>query len=63
MNKDTIIGFVLIAVVLIAFSWYNLPRSRKQKRLPARQKPKQPLRVTRQPCSMPPSTDKMKTSY
>ncbi len=25
MNKDTIIGFVLIAVVLIAFSWYNQP--------------------------------------
>jgi len=25
MNKDTIIGFVLIAVVLIAFSWYNSP--------------------------------------
>ena len=25
MNKDTIIGFVLIAVVLIGFSWYNQP--------------------------------------
>ena len=25
MNKDTITGFVLIAVVLIAFSWYNQP--------------------------------------
>ncbi len=25
MNKDTIIGFVLIAVVLIAFSWWNQP--------------------------------------
>ena len=25
MNKDTIIGFVLIAVVLIGFSWWNQP--------------------------------------
>jgi YidC/Oxa1 family membrane protein insertase len=25
MNKDTIIGFVLIAMVLIGFSWYNQP--------------------------------------
>ena len=25
MNKDTIIGFVLIAIVLIGFSWYNQP--------------------------------------
>ena len=25
MNKDTIIGFVLIALVLIGFSWYNQP--------------------------------------
>ena len=25
MNRDTIIGFVLIALVLIAFSWYNQP--------------------------------------
>jgi YidC/Oxa1 family membrane protein insertase len=25
MNKDTIIGFVLIAIVLIAFSWWNQP--------------------------------------
>ena len=25
MNRDTIIGFVLIAVVLIGFSWYNQP--------------------------------------
>ena len=25
MNKDTMIGFVLIAVVLIGFSWYNQP--------------------------------------
>ena len=25
MNRDTIIGFVLIAVVLIGFSWYNSP--------------------------------------
>ena len=25
MNRDTIIGFVLIAVVLISFSWYNQP--------------------------------------
>ena len=23
MNKDTIIGFVLIALVLIGFSWWN----------------------------------------
>ena len=25
MNRDTIIGFVLIAVVLIGFSWWNQP--------------------------------------
>ena len=25
MNKDTVTGFVLIAIVLIAFSWYNQP--------------------------------------
>ena len=25
MNRDTIIGFILIAVVLIGFSWYNQP--------------------------------------
>ena len=25
MNKDTIIGFALIALVLIGFSWYNQP--------------------------------------
>lgn len=25
MNRDTIIGFVLIALVLIGFSWYNSP--------------------------------------
>ena len=25
MNKDTLIGFVLIAVVLIGFSWWNQP--------------------------------------
>ncbi|MBO6254668.1 MAG: YidC/Oxa1 family insertase periplasmic-domain containing protein, partial [Bacteroidaceae bacterium] len=25
MNRDTIIGFALIAVVLIGFSWYNQP--------------------------------------
>ena len=25
MNRDTIIGFVLIALVLIGFSWWNQP--------------------------------------
>ena len=25
MNRDTVIGFVLIALVLIVFSWYNQP--------------------------------------
>ena len=25
MNKDTIIGFILIALVLIGFSWWNQP--------------------------------------
>ena len=25
MNRDTVIGFVLIALVLIGFSWYNQP--------------------------------------
>ena len=30
MNKDTIIGFVLIALVLIGVSWYNQPSARHQ---------------------------------
>ena len=25
MNRDTLIGFILIALVLIGFSWYNQP--------------------------------------
>ena len=25
MNRDTVIGFVLIALVLIGFSWWNQP--------------------------------------
>ena len=25
MNRDTLIGFILIAVVLIGFSWWNQP--------------------------------------
>ena len=25
MNKDTITGFVLIALILVAFTWYNQP--------------------------------------
>ena len=25
MDKNTVIGFILIAVVLIGFSWYNRP--------------------------------------
>ena len=25
MNKDTLIGFVLIGIVLIGFSWWNQP--------------------------------------
>ena len=25
MNKDNIIGFILIALVLIGFSWWNQP--------------------------------------
>ena len=25
MNKDTLIGFLLIGLVLIGFSWYNQP--------------------------------------
>ena len=39
MNKDTIIGFVLIAVVLIGFSWYNQPSAEESKtvlQLPSR---------------------------
>ena len=27
MDKNTILGFVLIAAVLIGFSWYNQPSS------------------------------------
>ena len=44
MNKDTIIGFVLIAVVLIGFSWWNQPSAeqieaaRKQDSIAAVQK-------------------------
>ena len=25
MNRDTVIGFILIGLVLIGFSWYNQP--------------------------------------
>ena len=44
MNRDTIIGFVLIAVVLIGFSWWNQPSAeqveaaRKQDSIAAIQK-------------------------
>lgn len=31
MNKNNIIGFLLIAVVLIGFSWYNQPSAEEQK--------------------------------
>ncbi|WP_418319041.1 membrane protein insertase YidC [Segatella sp.] len=31
MNKNTIIGFLLIAVVLIGFSWYNQPSAEEQR--------------------------------
>lgn len=31
MNKNNIIGFLLIAVVLIGFSWYNQPSAEKQR--------------------------------
>ena len=34
MNKDTIIGFVLIALVLIGFSWYK-PQGSKTALLPS----------------------------
>ena len=30
MNKNTVIGFVLIAVILILFSWYNAKEGREQ---------------------------------
>ena len=44
MNRDTIIGFVLIALVLIGFSWWNQPSAeqieaaRKQDSIAAIQK-------------------------
>ena len=31
MDKNTIIGFVLIAAVLIGFSWYNRPTEEELK--------------------------------
>ena len=31
MDKNTIIGFVLIAAVLIGFSWYNRPSEEELK--------------------------------
>lgn len=31
MNKNNIIGFLLIAVVLIGFSWYNQPSAEEQR--------------------------------
>ena len=31
MNKNNIIGFLLIAVVLIGFSWYNQPSAKEQR--------------------------------
>ena len=32
MNKNTIIGFVLIGLILIGFSWYNSKIFREQER-------------------------------
>ena len=32
MNKNTILGFVLIAVILIGFSWYNSKIYKEQER-------------------------------
>ena len=31
MDKNNIIGFLLIAVVLIGFSWYNQPSAEEQR--------------------------------
>ena len=31
MNKNNIFGFLLIAVVLIGFSWYNQPSAEEQR--------------------------------
>ena len=31
MNKNNTIGFLLIAVVLIGFSWYNQPSAEEQR--------------------------------
>ena len=58
MNRDTIIGFVLIALVLIGFSWWNQPSAeqieaaRKQDSIAAIQKDSaQPVSKT----ALPPS--------
>ena len=58
MDKNTIIGFVLIAAVLIGFSWYNRPteeelkaqqeqvekQKAEQQKAAEKSKPKQPSR-------------------
>ena len=33
MNKNTIIGFVLIGAILLGFSWYNSKIYKEQQRL------------------------------
>ena len=74
MNRDTIIGFVLIALVLIGFSWWNQPSAeeieaaRKQDSIATaikenaakqRQQPKE----TRQPSSSRLSTAATSPSF
>ena len=39
MNRDTIIGFVLIALVLIGFSWWNQPSAEQIEKPLSRQQP------------------------
>ena len=67
MNKNNIIGFLLIALVLIGFSWYTQPSAEEQRAAfvqdsiakakhaeieKARQMPRLRLRQTLQPSSI-----------
>ena len=36
MNKNTVIGFILIGVILFGFSWYQSRQYRKQTEIQAR---------------------------
>ena len=69
MNKDTLIGFVLIALVLIGFSWYNQPSAeeieaaRKQDSIAAAIKDNAALRAMEDSSSQPKLRNLLEKSF